>query len=129
MREVVIHKWCDRHASLDPDDAPVIAGESYVVAVDGNVPQSLDLCGMCAGVLIDPLVALLLSHGAPVDDMPTQRRAYTRKAGVESPCPTCDYVAASAQGLGTHRSRMHGYRQGDDVAKSRVATKRTGTKG
>jgi hypothetical protein len=99
----------------------------------GNKPRILALCEDHRAEVYDPLVEMVREHGQIVDIEPGPRavarpartRTRTRperepepepESPAEEPvaeyeCPDCARSFTTPQGLGAHRSRVHGYRK------------------
>lgn len=94
-----------------PDDGPTL---------DVDVDKSSTACPVCVyvgasrGALMKHTKA---RHGRTLNELHAGLTP-TIEPGVDDEqafqCPTCDSLFATPQGMGAHRSRVHGYRSGDD---------------
>lgn len=108
-KEIEIRVWCDtEHAVRRPGDTTV------PIAVNGQPPRTVDLCAACSAALLDPLVALLEKHGAPVEPAqpaPTgARKGRTPEGGRPVQCLWCPatFTASSVGGFNRHLRVEHG---------------------
>jgi predicted RNA-binding Zn-ribbon protein involved in translation (DUF1610 family) len=97
-REIAV--LCDACMSEDQRSE----GATYALGLDGPL-RTIDLCEAHRKDLLDPLLALVESHGAPVE-APTTRGS--KPAAAQSwPCPECGQTSPTRGALSKHAQVMH----------------------
>jgi uncharacterized C2H2 Zn-finger protein len=116
MRLIRVEKWCDAcHDEGGHTEATVTVG---LVLSPSVKPLTLDLCDKHNDSLIEPVRALLISHGAAPEANGEPGQPVARKPEGRVQCPQCQIDFANRRVVIEHLQTKHGY---DRIEASKVA--------